>query len=189
MGLSPFVVLGNPLCSSSCLVMAEYSRRFKFITFPKFWINFWITWKVYFFSVRTNGKLLLTFVICRLKSVGMKIYPTVHYLATQFLWKEACYRKRKPKTICIELEVFDITLNESCYCVAALSSMIFCIRRPSKAQVLFQEKMLSPVLLSTLVKHLKKGDLNSPQVLVPCGYAASLTSAPQQYVLPDFQFC
>lgn len=78
--------------------------------------------------------------------------------------------------------------NESFYHVAALSSVIFYSKRPSKAQIFFQKKMVSPVLLSTLVKHLKKDDLNTHQVLFPYGYAASLTSAPQQHVLPDFQF-
>lgn len=38
--------------------------------------------------------------------------------------------------------------------------------------------MLSPELLSVLVRHLQKGDLKSHQVLFPYGYAVFLTSAP-----------
>lgn len=185
MGLSPFVVLRNLLCSSSCLVMAEYSRQLMLITFSKFWINLWTTGKI---CSKNKWETTLTLVVCRLKSVGMKIHPIPYYLDTQPLWKEACYRKRRPKPICIELELLDIKLNESCYGVSALSSMIFCSKRPSKAQVFFQEKNAVSVLLSTSVKHFKKGDLNSRQVLFPDGYAASLTSVCQQYELPDFQF-
>lgn len=61
-------------------------------------------------------------------------------------------------------------LKEGFCHVAALSSVILCNKRTSKAQLFSQEKVLSPVLLSILVQHLQKGDLNSQQVLFPYGY-------------------
>lgn len=35
-----------------------------------------------FFCCKNKWEITLTFVICRLKSVGVKIHPIVHYLPT-----------------------------------------------------------------------------------------------------------